>query len=152
MTRHKWWCLMLVLTATSSRVWPIDQMATLPDPTRPPASVFRATQPLVPGLPGAVPQAASEPASGASAPRKKPILRLTLVRVSAFGAKSVALIDGQAVSVGDRIGELTVAAIDTRGVTLRGARGTQRLTLLSATYQEVASAASAASSSEKESP
>lgn len=153
MTRHKWWCLMLALTVASSRVWTADQ-SNVPDPTRPPASVFRSTQPAgMPGMPTSGAQAAAETASVASAPKRRPLPRLTLLRVGKFGMKSVALIDGRAVSLGDRVGELTVASIDTQGVTLRGARGTQRLTLLSAAYQEEApSAASAASSGEKESP
>jgi hypothetical protein len=154
MTHHKWWCLMLVLATTSSRVWTADQ-AALPDPTRPPPGVVRAGVP--PGLAasGVLPMAASAPASGASSARARGLPagpRLTLLRVGGAGNKGVALIDGKAVSVGDRLGEWTVMAIDTRGVTLRGAKGTQRLTLLSATDQGVAVASPAASGSEKESP
>lgn len=154
MTHHKWWCLMLVLATTSSRVWTADQ-AALPDPTRPPPGVVHASMP--PGLAasGALPMGASAPASGASSARARALPagpRLTLLRVGGTGSKGVALIDGKAVSVGDRVGDWTVMVIDTLGVTLRGAKGTQRLTLLSATNQGVASVSPAASGSEKESP
>lgn len=50
------------------------------------------------------------------------------VRVSAEHG-NVALLDGRLVEVGDRVGDSTVVSIDDDGVVLRGAKGSQRLSL-----------------------
>lgn len=157
MTRHKWWCLMLALGVPSSPGWTAGQ-PFMADPTRPPPSVLRAMLPPVNpagGTPAPVmAQAASAAASAASAPKPRaPLPRLTSIRVDVEGGQSVALIDGQALSVGSRIGEWLVTGIDTQGVSLRGARGVHRLALLPATDFGAASvAAPAASGSDKETP
>jgi hypothetical protein len=120
-----------VLAGVCSRA---ADVIVLADPTRPPTAVLRAmTGPKGGGAP-AVPMlsapAASEAASGASAPAR-PVRRegrLTSVRVSA-GLGSVALLDGRLVQVGDRVDDATVALIDDDGVVLRGPKGLQRLSL-----------------------
>ena len=87
----------------------------LADPTQPPAIV----QP-----------AAATPARAGSVVDAAPVWpRLQSVQVSARGGSS-ALIDGRVVRVGERIGELTVVAIDADGILLRGKRFDQRLALL----------------------
>ena len=106
----------------------------LPDPTRPPNAVLRAMTAKNAGAsaaPAASSQQAAEPASGASAPARpvKREARLTSVRVSANGHDNVALLDGQLVRAGDRVGDSTVASIDDNGVVLRGPKGLQRLSL-----------------------
>ena len=104
----------------------------LADPTRPPNAVLRAMNAKNAGAMPAAPQAATEAASGASAPARpvKREARLTSVRVSANGYDNVALIDGQLVQAGDRVGDSTVVSIDDNGVVLRGPKGPQRLSLI----------------------
>jgi hypothetical protein len=164
MMRHKWWCLMVALAIPSTPVWTADQ-PYMGDPTRPPASVLRAIAPSV-GTPGGVPGgasagmpgqaavAASAPASAASAPKPRaPLPRLTSIRIDADGQQRVALLDGRAVTIGERVGEWVVSGIDTEGVTLRGARGLHRLALLpAADFGAAAEPSPAASGSEKETP
>ena len=176
MTQHKWWCLLLLLTVSSSRVWTADQaaqvalaaqtqmqtqtqtpmqiqnQALVSDPTRPPQAVIRAA--LGPAASAANAPALAESASAASsAPKANLGARVTLVRVGRGKSPSVALIDGRAVTLGERLGDWTVVGIDAQGVTLRGPKSMHRLALLSAKYEVAASSpASAASSSEKESP
>lgn len=103
----------------------------LPDPTRPPNAVLRSMNSKTAGTMPAAPQGTAEAPSGASAPARPPKreARLTSVRVSATGHDNVALIDGQLVQAGDRVGDSTVVSIDDNGVVLRGAKGPQRLSL-----------------------
>lgn len=111
------------------------EVIVLPDPTRPPGAVLRAMSAKNPGGQAALPAAsaapaAAEAASGASA-ASRPVrreARLTSVRVSP-SLGNVALIDGQMVQVGDRVGDSTVVSIDDDGVALRGSRGLERLSL-----------------------
>lgn len=123
-----WWAAS-VFTATWSRA---ADVIVLPDPTRPPNAVLRAMSAKNTGAMPAAPQASTDVASGASAPARpvKREARLTSVRVSASGHDNVALIDGQLVQVGDRVGDSTVASIDDNGVVLRGPKGSQRLSLI----------------------
>lgn len=98
---------------------------SLPDPTRPPSAVLAAT--AAAAQPGG--RALAEPAAP---PPPPPLPVLQAVQLPARGAAS-ALIDGRLVRVGDTVGERqTVSAIDAQGVSLRGAGGPQRLSLLSA--------------------
>ncbi|NRF71114.1 hypothetical protein HLB44_29370 [Aquincola sp. S2] len=85
--------------------------APLADPTQPPARV----------APAATAATAGEPA-----PPSWP--RLQSVQVGAAGGAS-ALLDGRLVHIGDRVGALTVVAIDHQGVLLRGPHFAQRLAL-----------------------
>lgn len=93
---------------------------TLADPTRP---LGLAQQHTAPPARAALVTAAPPPALPPALPR------LQSVQVSAQGGSS-ALVDGRLVRVGERLGELTVVAIDAQGIVLRGARSDQRLALL----------------------
>jgi hypothetical protein len=159
MTRHKWWCLTVALAVPTTPVWTADQ-PFLGDPTRPPPSVLRSMAPptsppgVAPTAPAQGAAAASAPASAASAPKPRaPLPRLTSIRIDADGQQRVALLDGRAVSIGERIGEWVVSGIDTEGVTLRGARGLHRLALLpAADFGAATEPSPAASGGEKETP
>lgn len=133
MTLRKLLILALGMAGALAALWcRAADVIVLADPTRPPNAVLRAmNQKNAGGVPVA-PQAASEPASGASAPARpvKREARLTSVRVSANGYDNVALIDGQLVQPGDRVGDSTVVSIDDNGVVLRGPKGPQRLSLI----------------------
>lgn len=139
-----------MLGMPSSSVWTADQ-AGVPDPTRPPASVLRSQLPPEVLAAEAASTAASA-ASAAAAPKPQPSLRLTLIRIDRGSGRGVALIDGRSVAVGERVGGWVVSSIDAYGVTLRGASGVRRLTLLSMKEEEVAAPPPAASRGEKESP
>ena len=96
----------------------ITDMATaqeLADPTRPAGAVERALPAAAPGVAGTV------------APRTWP--QLQSVQIPAQGAAS-ALVDGRVVRVGERIGDVTVVAIDAEGILLRAARYEQRIALV----------------------
>ena len=92
------------------------------DPTRPMAALLGEPAEAGPA------KAARGAAPAASAPLAA-APRLQSVQTSGSGAAS-ALLDGRLVRVGDRVGEQSVVAIDRRGLTLRGPRGEQRLSLL----------------------
>ena len=94
---------------------------TMLDPTKPMASLLGETAPAKTIVRAAAPAASV----AAAAPP-----RLQAVQLSNQGTAS-ALLDGRVVHVGDRVGEASVVAIDGLGITLRGARGDQRLSLLS---------------------
>ena len=86
----------------------------LADPTRPAGTIERGV-PTVHGV------------AAAPAPRAWP--QLQSVQIPAQGAAS-ALVDGRVVRVGERIGDVTVVAIDAQGVLLRAARYEQRIALV----------------------
>jgi hypothetical protein len=98
------------------------------DPTRPMAALLG--EPAEAG-PSKAPRAAAAAPAASAAPSTP---RLQSVQTSANGASS-ALLDGRLVRVGDRVGEQSVAAIDRHGLTLRGPRGEQRLSLLTGITQ-----------------
>ena len=105
------------------------------DPTRPMASLL-----------GEPPEAGPARAPRAAAPAASAVasaLRLQSVQTSSSGASS-ALLDGRLVRVGDRVGEQSVAVIDRHGLTLRGPRGEQRLSLLSGITQTASRSAAPA--------
>jgi len=96
---------------------------SLIDPTRPPSAATNAT-PLSPGRSDGTSRAAS-----AAAPIATP--QLQAIQTPREGDAS-AIVNGQVVRTGERVGEHTVVAIAATGITLRSARGTtQVLTLLS---------------------
>ncbi len=97
------------------------------DPTRPMAALLGESAEASPA------KAARSAAPAASAPVAA-TPRLQSVQTSSSGAAS-ALLDGRLVRVGDRVGEQSVAVIDRRGLTLRGPRGEQRLSLLNGITQ-----------------
>ena len=111
--RHSFLLLAATLLVLISRQ-PAAAELPLADPTRP-----------------AAPAAAAHPAArnGATSAAAPAWPQLQSVQVSAQGGSS-ALVDGRVVRVGERIGELTVAAIDAQGILLRGPRFEQRLALL----------------------
>lgn len=74
-----------------------------------------------------------------------------MVRVDALTGRGVAVIGGRTVSVGDRVGQGVVSAIDTQGVTLRTSKGPRRLSLWNPS-QQAQEAPAAVTDSEKESP
>lgn len=92
--------LSLILMGLSGAV----QASSLPDPTRPPAGMD-ATIPVV-------------------AP-SGPVLQL----IRTIDGKRMAIISGQAVKVGAKVGEAIVTRIDEDRVVLRGAEGVQTLKL-----------------------
>ncbi|WP_088285576.1 hypothetical protein [Ideonella sp. A 288] len=99
----------------------------LADPTRPPTIAVPASTAAPAGPRPAA--AAAAAARAPVAPVVAPVLQS--LQVSARGPSS-AMVDGQVVQVGDRIGERLVLAIDHDGLLLRAAtgQGTERLTLL----------------------
>ena len=89
------------------------------DPTRPPTSAAPAS-----------PGAARPAAPAASAPKSTPQPPLLgSLQVGRDGASS-ALLDGQVVRVGDKVGDNSVTLIDSQGITLRGPKGPVRILLL----------------------
>lgn len=86
---------------------------SLADPTRPAGANDRSA---------AAPARSAAPTAPAAWPQ------LQSLQISAQGESS-ALVDGRVVRVGERIGEVTVVAIDAQGVLLRGARFEQRIAL-----------------------
>lgn len=106
-------------------------IATLPDPTRPPGLASTAASPTriatAPDSRGAVNVATA----AATAPQPTPLPQLQSLQVSRAGPVS-AVLDGQLVRAGDRIGERSVVAIDAQGLLLRhgGSHATERLQLL----------------------
>jgi hypothetical protein len=96
----------------------------VPDPTRPMATLLGDTADTRP----AKTARSGAPAAAASAVTAAP--RLQSVRLAANPSASTALLDGRLVRLGDRIGDASIAAIDRHGITLRGPRGEQRLSLL----------------------
>jgi hypothetical protein len=119
----------LVLAAPASQ---------LPDPTRPPVALQMATaaQDMAQRL---------QPGETAEAAAPAPLPVLQGVQIGAHGSAS-ALLDGQLLAVGDQLGDLKVVAIDRQGVTLRGNRGEQRLSLLSGEAKQPAGSNSRARS------
>ncbi|RZL09017.1 MAG: hypothetical protein EOP40_11245 [Rubrivivax sp.] len=115
-----------------------DTLVLLPDPTRPPNSVRAAlsgggnamspaAQPApMPPLPGE-PKAVALP----------PVRRLTSIRLDESGG-GWALIDGQVVGIGERLGDATVVSMDSETVVLRGAQGQHKLLTLTPTVNKTA--------------
>lgn len=101
------------------------------DPTRPMALPTAAAS--APAGAGGLPQA---PAAPASAPQ------LQSVQTSRQGTPS-ALVDGQVVRIGDRIGAGAVVAIDAQGLTLRSPRGAEQRLLLASGIRKTPSSTSA---------
>ena len=110
--------LLVSLVAAHAAAGPV------PDPTRPMATMLGD----VPDARLTKPVRSSPPAAAASAVPASP--RLQSVRLASTSTASTALLDGRLVRIGDRVGEQSIAAIDRHGITLRGPRGEQRLSLL----------------------
>jgi len=104
----------LSLAVVLLALWP-GGSAALGDPTRPPTAEARA--PTV---------RAAAVAAAASAPAAPPAPVLQSIQLRRGGEGS-ALVDGRLLRIGDRLGDAVVTAIDGDGLTLRGARGPERL-------------------------
>lgn len=83
--------------------------------------------PTMPAGPAAPARARGESAADTAPAPRWP--ELQAVQISARG-DSTALIDGRVVRLGERVGALTLVAVDAQGVLLRGVRFEQRLSLL----------------------
>lgn len=113
--------------------------AALPDPTRPPAGMATALPGPVPPVRMGIVAPAEGPAAATRPPRPAPAVVAAVPRLQALNlprdARSggpSALIDGQLVRTGDRLGDATVQEIRPDGVWLRLSRGgTQWLGLFS---------------------
>jgi hypothetical protein len=104
--------------------------AALPDPTRPPPGLGSAPAPATPPAQRAVPLAAPEPAAYVRAQRPaapvappSPRVQGLQLHADAASGSATALIDGQLVRVGDRLGDATVQHTRADGVWLRLPRG-----------------------------
>jgi len=100
------WITLLASLAASAHVLAEDN---LPDPTRPPAGLQTST--------------------AASAPAVAETLVLQSVLLNA-GRSPAAVISGQLVPLGGRLGELRLAQISEHGVQLKGPQGTTTLRLM----------------------
>jgi MSHA biogenesis protein MshK len=78
--------------------------------------------------PLADPTRPTAPGTAETAPREAAPLRLESVLISP--GRSVAIIDGRAVQVGDRVGDATLIAVEPSQVTLQRGAARERLTLL----------------------
>ena len=108
---------------------PLARGEPLADPTRPAGALLND---LAAARPDAAARAAKPASAVATTPTAAP--RLQAVQIRAQGPAS-ALLDGRVLRVGERVGEQTVVAIDAAGLTLRGPRGEQRLSLISGVTQ-----------------
>lgn len=88
---------------------------SLVDPTRPPALAAVAPTP-----------GAERALTAATAPVRPAAPQLQSIHLPRNGTAS-ALVDGRVVRAGEQVGEHTVTAIDSTGITLRGARGDSRV-------------------------
>jgi MSHA biogenesis protein MshK len=70
------------------------------------------------------------PTQGAAQPRQGDAPQTRLQSVLVSPGRSVAVIDGRAVRLGERIGDATVVSIEPAEVTLQRGAATERLTLL----------------------
>lgn len=104
---------------------PLAQSEPVADPTRPAGALLNDMAAV---RPDAAARAAKPASAVAATPTAAP--RLQAVQIRAQGPAS-ALLDGRVLRVGERVGEQTVVAIDAAGLTLRGPRGEQRLSLIS---------------------
>jgi len=110
--------LLPLLLAATPLLWP-GPVSALGDPTRPSERAL----PRVAATPAAAAAAAAASAA-AVAPVPPPVLQSIHLR---RGGEASALVDGRLLRVGDKLGEATITAIDADGLTLRHARGTERL-------------------------
>ena len=121
--------------ATTTLAAAAPSIAALPDPTRPPglpAAVHAAAPPSARGVVNPAPTAA------ASAPAASALPQLQSLQLAHQGP-ATAVLDGQLVRAGDRIGERTVVAIDHQGLLLRHAvtQSTERLQLLGGAVKQL---------------
>ncbi len=120
------------------------QAGPLADPTRPPPGLAGTPGPggaATPAPRGPAALAAGGPgtaARAASAAEPAKVLApevLQSVQLPARGP-AVAMVDGQLVKAGDKLGDRLVLSIDSQGLVLRGDTGTERLWLLGASAKQ----------------
>ena len=112
------------------------QAGPLADPTRPPPGLVGAPLPAGSATPrgpaappGGGPGPAARVAAAALPARVLPAEVLQSVQLPVRGP-AVAMVDGQLVKAGDKLGDRVVLSIDSQGLVLRGDAGTERLWLL----------------------
>lgn len=98
-------CAIGCVLASAGMPWALAE--NLPDPTRPPAALYAA------------------PGSLSSAPQSGPVLQSVFISA----AKKTAIINGQELKVGDKLGEARVARIAESEVVLQEGKSTQTLRL-----------------------
>jgi MSHA biogenesis protein MshK len=109
-------------------LWRLAVLALLLAASRAPAHADPLADPTRPAGAAERPSASTSRSSGTTAaPPLWP--QLQSIQVGAPGGAS-ALLDGRVVRIGERIGEVTVVAIDAQGVLLRAARYEQRIALV----------------------
>lgn len=114
-----------------------SEAGTLGDPTRPPAAVVNAQAAASAQAPNPAATPVARPAPPASAAARVPP-QLQAVLAPNQGA-AAALIDGQWLRPGDRLGDQVLQTIEPDAVLLRGAGGaTERLTLLGNASKQLA--------------
>lgn len=113
--------------------------AALPDPTRPPMALQLASNGRLPmGLLG--PDGFGETPKTVVVQAVAPLPQLQGIQVGAGAqGRATAMLDGQLVKVGDKLGPWQVNAIDSQGVTLQGEKGPTRLSLLGGDKQPAGS-------------
>ena len=137
-------CALLLASAA------LVQAGPLADPTRPPATLAAAAVPAAAlGQRGAPAPAASGPgaaarlAAAALSLPANPLTTEVLQSVQSVQSvqlpvrgPAVAMIDGQLVQAGDKVGQRVVLSIDSQGLVLRSDTGTERLWLLGASAKQ----------------
>ena len=132
-------CALLLASAA------LVQAGPLADPTRPPATLAAAPLPAAAlGQRGAPAPAASGPgaaarlaAAAAAALPARPLTTEVLQSVQLpVRGPAVAIIDGQLVKAGDKVGDRVVLSIDSQGLVLRSDTGSERLWLLGASAKQ----------------
>ena len=157
MSRIKLLCLALALLAGVPLLTVgAQEIAGITDPTRAPPGLMLKTQGGAgPSGVGAgaedAAMAASGAASAASAAAPPPAkIVLGAIRYDIESGVGVALLDGQAVMVGAKVGGMTVLSITRNEVTLKGPGGIKRLTLIDETDKSGPPAAKTARRGRKE--
>ncbi len=116
-----------------------DATLALADPTRPPngmASQIGQPNPGPAASAPARPQAAARPAPAASVVAAPPPL-LQALHLPRQGA-ATAIVDDRVVRAGEQLGQYTVVGIDSQGMLLRTATGSERIWLLGTTSKQPA--------------
>ena len=111
----------------------LAQAGPLADPTRPPPGLAGVPMPgasrTARGLAAGGPVTAARAAAATAPARALPAEVLQSVQLPVRGP-AVAMVDGQLVKAGDKVGDRLVLSIDSQGLVLRGDAGTERLWLL----------------------
>lgn len=127
-------CALLLTSAA------LVQAGPLADPTRPPATLATAAVPAAGlGQRGApAPALPARPLTTEVLPSVQSVPSVQLVQSVQLPVRgpAVAMIDGQLVKAGDKVGQRVVLSIDSQGLVLRSDTGTERLWLLGASAKQ----------------